>query len=512
MLRIGMAATIVGICFSAAVLMFGVPTCIAQQSATTTDAVDFYRGATAAANDQQSLAQPQEPSRGKLAIPQHPERVPPDPKKTLPKAAQPNRQRHSTQKSSATHRQGTSLPRPGQPSRNLEPPGSDEPTAEDSSEPSVTEEVSPGLFPRLPHEFGSGITAEYIYTGGLFTNAFGGLENGQATRYRGNLDVVLNFDTAGMKLWDGGRFFLYSHNVHGSTLTANEVGDFQLYDNLDTSPRANDITQIAEYWYQQNFADDVWSIKLGKQDANANFAFTDFGGEFIHSSFGMVPTVPLPTYPRPTFGAATFFQPSKYFAVGGGVYDGVSADQASKLSRLGTSGALSLLQVQLTPQLGTDGKLPGSYRGGVFYHSGDWFDPAGGPNEFSGNHGFWATADQMLWLENPEEDDQQGFGVFAQYGWAPRERNSIQEYYGGGIIIRGLLPDRDEDVLGVGVANAQFSTLLRPAQTQETAIEGFYKIRVSPWIVLQPALVFIANPNGSLKDALIPGGRFEIVF
>ena len=102
---------------------------------------------------------------------------------------------------------------------------------------------------------------------------------------------------------------------------------------------------------------------------------------------------------------------------------------------------------------------------------------------------------------------------------APSNRNLITEYYGGGLVYKGLLPNRDEDYLGVGVANA----ILTPGSKQialangefqgrqETAVELFYKYRVSPYFVLQPDLQFISQPSGRFDDALLPGLRFEVV-
>ena len=50
------------------------------------------------------------------------------------------------------------------------------------------------LGPFLPREFG-GVTGEYIYTGEVFMNARGGIATANSTRYRGNLDVVVQVDT-----------------------------------------------------------------------------------------------------------------------------------------------------------------------------------------------------------------------------------------------------------------------------------------------------------------------------
>jgi hypothetical protein len=48
-----------------------------------------------------------------------------------------------------------------------------------------------------------------------------------------------------------------------------------------------------------------------------------------------------------------------------------------------------------------------------------------------------------------------------------------------GIVYRGLIPCRDEDVVGAGVAWAQLN---QGGTNQETAIEFFYKAQIKPWL------------------------------
>lgn len=89
----------------------------------------------------------------------------------------------------------------------------------------------------------------------------------------------------------------------------------------------------------------------------------------------------------------------------------------------------------------------------------------------------------------------------------------------GGLVYRGLIPERDNDVVGLAFANILYSSPYRQASaaggtaigSYETAIELFYKILPSPYLSLQPDIQFIANPGGQYKDALVPGLRFEVV-
>ncbi len=125
----------------------------------------------------------------------------------------------------------------------------------------------------------------------------------------------------------------------------------------------------------------------------------------------------------------------------------------------------------------------------------------------------------MIYKEEYGTDDTQGLGVFGQFGWAPGNRNFIQEYYGGGLVYRGLIPERDNDVVGLAIANILYSSPYRQSSAAggtnidkyETAIELFYKYLPSPYFSLQPDLQYIVNPGGQYKDALVPGLRFEVI-
>ena len=128
---------------------------------------------------------------------------------------------------------------------------------------------------RIPHQYrDGGITIEAIYTGESFTKARGGITQRRPTNYRSNLDLVSIVDTAKMGWWDNGRLFVYGQNLSGRPLSASEVGDIQLFSNLDSTisetERPN-FTTIAEYWYEHLLFDSKVRVKIGKQDANADY-------------------------------------------------------------------------------------------------------------------------------------------------------------------------------------------------------------------------------------------------
>ncbi|MDX1929248.1 MAG: carbohydrate porin [Pirellulaceae bacterium] len=173
-----------------------------------------------------------------LPLPQHPGRVAPNSEFSRPKAAQPNRESHAPSPTAASSiRRGGKTPMPGRPARGLLPPGEQEGDAsEESGDEAADEAVDPGLLRFLPHElYDGGLIIEYIYTGETFNKARGGLNRNRPTNYRSNLDLVATLDTELMNWWSGGRLFVYGQNLVGQPLSPSDVGDIQLFSNLDST-------------------------------------------------------------------------------------------------------------------------------------------------------------------------------------------------------------------------------------------------------------------------------------
>lgn len=357
-----------------------------------------------------------------------------------------------------------------------------------------------------------GITPEVTYTGEVFSNLRGGINTEEAHEYRGNLDLTVTLDSEAVGLWSGGTFFFYVQNGHGDGISEEHVGDVQMLSNID----ADDFTQLSEYWFKQRVFQDRLGIKLGKQDANVDFCALDYGADFINSSFGVIPTVPMPTFPDPALAAVAFLDPAEWMTLGVGAYDGAPNGGTSGFDTTfdGEGGTFGLVELALRTSLAGRGWHPGSYRFGLWHHSKDVEElgDAQAPETFSGNHGFYLAFDQLLLKEHDDPEDEQGMGAFAQFGWAPEDRNELARYVGGGLIYTGAVPRRDEDIVGVGVAHARFSDRVKRLDglTHETAVEVFYKARLTPWLSLQPDLQFIVNPGGDGKDALAAGLRFAI--
>ena len=367
-----------------------------------------------------------------------------------------------------------------------------------------------------------GFILDIGYLADGFTNLYGGLNTSDACTYNGLLSFSLAIETGPLGLWKGGTFFLDFQQIRGQDITESHVGDLQVLDNA----AAPDRTQVAEYWYQQTLLDNVLRVKLGKMDANADFAWVEYGLEFINSSAGYPPNIPLPTYPDPALGVVLFIEPVDWFYVGGGVYDtdGSGDRWGFDTAMHGRDDSLAMAELGLRPSLPLFGrKLPGTYRVGGWYHSGTWeifsddpgTDEEHEPRTRRGNSGLYLAFDQALLPDFPDSDDEeQGLGAFFQFSWAPSAWNEISHYFGGGLQYIGLIPTRNHDITGIGLFHAGISGRLRSFEDRqsETAVEFFHKFQLAPWLSIKPDMQYIVNPGGRAGGAFVVGVRTEIAF
>lgn len=359
------------------------------------------------------------------------------------------------------------------------------------------------------HEWGP-LTIESVYTGEVFSKAHGGLTPDAATRYRGNLDLTFLLDMEQANLWAGGEIFVYFHQAHGTTLTPDFIGDGQYYSNIDTGPRPQTLSRLGEYWYRHTSLDEALALKFGRQDANADFAYCELGGDFLNSSFVTLPNLPMPFWPFQSLGASGLYQVNERWRVGSGVYDH-SHNQAQWWSNPSDQGLFMIWQADWSPFADLPDAPLTVLKFGSWHSTADTLS-IDEVDTFDGNYGFYTTLDRMLLPELGAAD--QGLGGFFQFSWAPGDRNQVDRAYAAGLVYRGLLVGRDADTCGIAYTGIRFSNQLQvfTGQTSEDVFEVFYKARLRRGISWQPDLQYIARPNGLERDALVAGVRFECSF
>ena len=159
------------------------------------------------------------------------------------------------------------------------------------------------------------------------------------------------------------------------------------------------------------------------------------------------------------------------------------------------------------------GEMPGAYRIGMWY-SGQPLEKVNGSGEnMRDKIGAYLSFDQMVWKENADEDDTQGLGAFFRYGLSDSDVGDPKAFYSAGVQYQGLIPNRDDDVLGLGWATGPRSRQ-GEATGDESVIEAYYNIQVAPWLNFGPSLQYITNPGGvaAANDTTVLGFRMQFSF
>lgn len=357
---------------------------------------------------------------------------------------------------------------------------------------------------------GRGLRISAVYFGEVLANVRGGLQTDEAREYRDLIEVGLELDTAKAGLWSGGRIKLQLQASFGHGVTTRYVGALQPVSSIEAEGQVLQLSAV--YLRQALWEDRLW-VQAGKQDGNDVFAPTEHGAVFLHSSAGLPPTIPIPSYPDAEWGVLGGVTWPSWLSLSLGLFQGDPNGGRS----LGRSfdrlrGPFAIAQVSARHTLFG---LPGVLHAGAWY-SGDRFarldrrDP--NARDRVGSHGLFAVWDQWLWREEPARaHDGQGLALFAQYGWAPRDRSPIEHYVGGGLRWAGAIPGRDRDVLGVAVYHAHLSRDLGSARRNETAVEVLYELRLLPWLAFTVDAQGIHHPGGAqTREAIVLGIRVTV--
>lgn len=354
-----------------------------------------------------------------------------------------------------------------------------------------------------------GITLGSEYVNDNFIKMRGGLNNKRPFKAEGLINTSVELDTGKLGLWKGGKLFTNFTNLHGKGITDNYLGGLQAISSIE----AERHSQLIEYYYEQSLLNEKIRVKIGRQDANAEFCSLEGAGDNINSSFGLIPNIPIPAYPATGLGVATVISPNKFIDIKYGFFDGNSRDKtnAFKTAFDGENGGVHITEIAFKPEIKG---YQGNYIAGFWAHTGDLDEitDSADVRTFQNNKGFYTAFEQKIFKE--KDNNEEGLSIIGQFGWAPPDRNEISRYYGAGLKYTGLIPKRNNDVTGIATAIADVSNRYKTidGRTQETILELFHKIQLTNWFALQPSMQFVFNPGGDGKNAFAMGLRSIITF
>ncbi len=369
-----------------------------------------------------------------------------------------------------------------------------------------------------------GITVNLSLTQNFQQNLSGGTNTDvQRGHYAGSYDLEIEVDLEALGGLPGATLFAHAEGAWTQGIDPWSVGSAVGNVNGDAvDDRSIDLTEL--YW-NQSLLDGRVQVRLGKLDItggfecqgspvgfDANAYANDETLQFSNAALVNNPSIPLPDY---GLGLVVYAEPVDGWYIAAGAIDaqGDFRETGFNTAFHGEDYFFAVAETGWIHAFASDnGTLPGGYRAGL------WYDPQDQQSFKTGrtqrdDAGFYLSLDQKLLNEN-DRDDGQGLGAFARYGWAQSDVNEIHCFWSAGIQYQGLIPTRDQDVLGLGVADGKLVNRAGYSQDHETIYELYYAAWLAPWVQIAPSVQYIQHPGGnnSVSEALVMGLRLQMAF
>ncbi|MDH5775956.1 MAG: carbohydrate porin [Nitrospirota bacterium] len=390
-----------------------------------------------------------------------------------------------------------------------------------------------------------GILLETVNTLDVLSNVSGGIH--QKTAVVGDLDLLLTVDTEKLiSGWQGGTLFVYGLGTYGDD-PSKHVGDIQAVSGI----AAPNTWKLFEAWYQQNLF-ERFSLLAGLYDVTSEFDVMASSSElFVNSSFGTGAEfatsgkIGPSTFPATSLGIRGQAIVNDNLMVRAVLADGVPGNpnnphgthiQLSEDDGLfgtmelayykfrkgdilaGKSRRLTFRRVGRSAPLEYEAKVALGLWG--YTTSLDHLskvESSGSPSKQHGTYGLYGLAEYDVYHE--QGDNDQELTLFGRAGMADPRVNRFSQYYGGGLVYRGLFPGRNFDQTGIGVAAAVNGKYYKRSQRKagqsadnaEITLEVTHSIYVNRNIFIQPDVQYVMNPGTvpGRKNALVLGVRLE---
>ena len=360
----------------------------------------------------------------------------------------------------------------------------------------------------------------------------------QGTVIQGVFQPTLDVDFGKLADINGLTAHASAFQVHGRGMSVSDLNN-----NIATSTgiEADRATRLFELWVQKTLYGGDLSVRAGQLAADQEFITTQYGALFMNSVYGWPSSIATnlpgggPGYPLATPGVRVRIGQTDPWAAQIAVFDGDPSGgpgngTAQSHNPSGTKFPLNHYALVMTEvDYGNQGDgvdLSGTYKVGMWYHTGTFADQRYGTDGLSlanlssngiakthhGNYGFYGVIDQTLW--HPADSKDKALSGFMRLLWNPDDRNTVAYQLDVGLNLLGMIPERDNDIVGLAFAylpitdsasgldqdtNA-FNSTNAPLRNYESQIELTYQAQISPWLTVQPEFQYVFHPGGNLAN------------
>lgn len=362
----------------------------------------------------------------------------------------------------------------------------------------------------------SGIDLGASFTVDYFSNLSGGIQS--EASFVNNVLLTAGFDMEKLAGINRMSFYLSTLGINGGSFLQNS-GAIQGISNIAGANQ----WKVYEVWIEQSFINDKLALLFGLYDLNAEFDVRESSGIFANPSFGIGfdfaqtgkngPSI----FPHTSLALRLKVEVSKSLEILAAAFDGVpgSLDNEAGLHIKWNQdeGVLLTSEIIFSPQEKKYGKEYSKFSIGAWYYTSNFEKTDDGLKE-NGNSGIYVSGEQFIYSENPSTE--QGLALFGRVGIANSSFNPSDFSIQGGLNYTGLIPGRDEDMLGLAFTSIHISKEFRDIEQldmkYETILELTYRFQLLNWLRLQPDLQYIFNPVASRNSdyAFTAGLRAEV--
>ena len=364
-----------------------------------------------------------------------------------------------------------------------------------------------------------------VFSGAL-TQFYQGLVSGDGPKgwkYGGKVDGFLRIDGGKLGLWKGFGISAHAELNYGQSPTS-AGGTFVPNNMALFFPGANETLADLSLYVSQQFGDSV-TVMLGKiNTVDLYAAGHEFSGGrgvelFQHVEFtGPISGITPPMILGGIVSVKT--KPAKFTLM---VYDPVSQTMRSGFADPFGEGITFNGSVEVPSNFfGKSGKhffsAAYSTQNGVDFSDPYLLLPTTPPPATTDDRWYFAYAfEQTLWRD--ANDPKKAWGLFGQASISDANPNPIGWSALGGIGGTSPIPGRERDKFGVGYFYVGYSQDLKDTLRvfglpvrDETGVEIFYNVAVTPWLRVTADAQFIRPPRTDRDTAIIAGMRAQILF
>lgn len=356
-----------------------------------------------------------------------------------------------------------------------------------------------------------------LYTGSMWSNVGGGIRTG--TEFNGYLDTGFGLALGDQGMWEGLKLQASLHWFQGRSPSTELVG-VNLSQAVNPWEASNAI-RVFDLYLAQQIGDHV-TIRAGQLAIDSFFMISKYASMLLNAAFGDLPSqnlnLDVPVYPVAGPGILTTLKLDDGVTGHLGVFTADTPDDTSGFHGLdwklgNNAGYAAMLEVKYAA---SPAGLPGIYTLGGYVaaaHAQFGSDEAL-ETKWSG----WVMVDQALLVD---VQGQPTVGGFARFSYTPDDdRNVITYYADAGLNVFGPIPGRADDVLAVGGSVMRFTeAYIDSAEgpgagtpAGEAVLELGYQIAATPWLVVQPDLQYVIDPEFADRDATVLGVEMVVTF